>query len=123
MESVEQGDGHEEEPVQRGSTHWKPARAGSRQANGGGARRVPQRDAVHLAHAHAHALLAVWHSDYNNVRPHTGLGGATPVEVATRIPLKAAPGHAPVAINARSGHHMRGLPPGAKEAWGAGQPV
>ncbi|OYD83758.1 hypothetical protein CHT98_13225 (plasmid) [Azospirillum brasilense] len=59
---------------------------------------------------HARAVLAAWHSDDNHVRPHSGLGGATPIEVATRMPPKAGPGHAPVAINARSGHHMRGLP-------------
>ncbi|KAA1053883.1 Transposase [Azospirillum argentinense] len=58
----------------------------------------------------ARAVLAVWHSDDNNVRPHSGLGSATPIKVATRMLPKAGPGHAPVAINARSGHHMRGLP-------------
>ncbi|WP_247887825.1 hypothetical protein [Azospirillum argentinense] len=52
----------------------------------------------------------MWHSDDNNVRPHSGLGSATPIKVATRMLPKAGPGHAPVAINARSGHHMRGLP-------------
>ncbi|WP_454020006.1 integrase core domain-containing protein [Azospirillum sp. Marseille-Q6669] len=59
---------------------------------------------------HARAVLAAWHSDDNHGRPHSGLGAATPIEVATRMSPKAGLGHAPVAINARSGHHMRGLP-------------
>ncbi|WP_372712388.1 IS3 family transposase [Azospirillum argentinense] len=60
---------------------------------------------------HARAVLEAWRSDYNHVRPHTGLGGATPIEVATRTSPQPGPGHAPapVAINAHSGHHMRGL--------------
>ncbi|MBB3268330.1 uncharacterized protein (DUF2384 family) [Azospirillum sp. OGB3] len=58
----------------------------------------------------ARAVLAVWHSDDNHVRPHSGLGSATPFKVATRVLPKAGPGHASVAFNARSGHHMRGLP-------------
>ncbi|MGY0794212.1 hypothetical protein ACW7BJ_33110 [Azospirillum argentinense] len=50
----------------------------------------------------------MWHSDYNHVRPQSGLGGAALIEIATR--MSPQPGHAPVAINARSGHYMRGLP-------------
>ena len=59
---------------------------------------------------HARAVLAVWHSDYTYVRPQSGLGGAALIEIATRMSPQPGPGHAPVAINARSGHYMRGLP-------------
>ncbi|NUB11298.1 transposase [Azospirillum brasilense] len=61
--------------------------------------------------AHARAVLAVWLSDYNHVRPHSGLGGATPIEVARQTSPKLGPGHAPapVAITAHSGHQTRGL--------------
>jgi hypothetical protein len=57
---------------------------------------------------HGRAILAAWHSDYNHVRPHSGLGGAMPIEVTTRVSPQPGPGHAPVAINARAGHYMRG---------------
>ncbi|MBB3266910.1 hypothetical protein FHW79_004559 [Azospirillum sp. OGB3] len=38
------------------------------------------------------------------------LAGASPIKVATRMSPEAGPGHAPIAINARSAHHMRGRP-------------
>lgn len=34
--------------------------------------------------AHARALIAEWHDDYNRRRPHTSLGGLTPAEFASR---------------------------------------
>ncbi len=55
---------------------------------------------------HARAALATWKEDYNHVRPHSGLGSATPAEVAAAT-TQAGPGHAParLAITARFGHH------------------
>ena len=59
--------------------------------------------------AQARAVLAAWRDDYNHVRPHTSLGGATPVEAAAKAARQAGPGHAPglLAITARFGHHIR----------------
>jgi len=55
---------------------------------------------------HARAVLAAWRDDYNHVRPHSGLHGATPAEVAARAATQEGPGHAPalLAITARIGH-------------------
>ncbi|MGE5502908.1 MAG: integrase core domain-containing protein, partial [Actinomycetota bacterium] len=39
--------------------------------------------------------LAAWRQDYNHVRPHSGLGGATPAEAASHAARQAGPGHAP----------------------------
>lgn len=33
---------------------------------------------------HARGLIAAWRDDYNNNRPHTGLGGLTPHEASKR---------------------------------------
>ncbi|MFN4282361.1 MAG: IS3 family transposase [Alphaproteobacteria bacterium] len=44
--------------------------------------------------AHARAVLAAWKDDYNHVRPHSSLGGATPAEAA-RAAKQDGPGHAP----------------------------
>ncbi len=50
--------------------------------------------------AQARRVLAAWRDDYNRVRPHSSLGGATPAEYAARLPPQPGPGHAsaPVAI-------------------------
>ena len=55
---------------------------------------------------HARAVLAEWKDDYNHVRPHTSLGGATPAEAAARSRPQCGPGHAPanIAITAHFGH-------------------
>ncbi|CUW39543.1 conserved protein of unknown function (putative partial transposase of ISMex1, IS3 family (ORF 2)) [Magnetospirillum sp. XM-1] len=55
---------------------------------------------------HARAVLAAWKEDYNHVRPHTSLGGATPAEMAARSRTQPGPGHAPalVAITALFRH-------------------
>ncbi len=45
--------------------------------------------------AQARRVLAAWRDDYNRVRPHSGLGGATPTEYAARLPPQPGPGHAP----------------------------
>ena len=34
--------------------------------------------------AHARRVLAAWRADYNAARPHTSLGGLTPIEYANR---------------------------------------
>lgn len=44
--------------------------------------------------SHARTVLAAWREDYNHVRPHSGLGGATPAEVAAAA-TQAGLGHAP----------------------------
>ena len=51
-------------------------------------------------------ILAAWKEDDNHVRPHSGLGGATPAEVAAAA-TQAGPRHASaqLAITARFGHH------------------
>ena len=57
---------------------------------------------------HAKAVLADWRDDYNHVRPHSALGGATPAEVATHAKSQAWPGHAParLAAIAHFGHQQ-----------------
>ena len=61
--------------------------------------------------AHARVTLAAWQRDYNHVRPHSGLAGATPAEAAARSTPQPGPGHAPdpVVINAQLGHQPAGL--------------
>jgi len=56
---------------------------------------------------HARAVMGAWKDDYNHVRPHTSLGGATPAEAVARSQTQHGPGHAPahVAITAHFGHH------------------
>jgi putative transposase len=57
---------------------------------------------------HAKAVLARWKDDYNHVRPHSALGGATPAEGAAKSKSQACPGHAPdrLAITAQIGHQQ-----------------
>jgi putative transposase len=66
-------------------------------------------ETLFLSLGHTRRVLAAWREDYNHVRPHSGLGGATPAEIAA---TQAGPGHAPdpLAITALFGHHHhRGL--------------
>jgi putative transposase len=44
--------------------------------------------------AQVHTVLAEWRDDYNAVRPHSKLGGRTPVETAKQ----ALSGHAPIEL-------------------------
>ncbi len=59
---------------------------------------------------HARAILAAWRDDHDHTRPHSALGGRTPVEAANATP-RPGPGHAPdpVAITAPSGHNATRL--------------
>jgi putative transposase len=60
--------------------------------------------------AHARAVLAAWKDDYNHVRPHSALGGATPAEMAAKSRKQCEPGYAParIAITAQIGHLNHG---------------
>ena len=57
--------------------------------------------------AQARVVLAAWRDDYNTIRPHSKLGGKTPVQIAAQGPV----GHAPrvLAIPSTSEHQRRGL--------------
>ncbi len=57
--------------------------------------------------AHARQVLAAWREDYNNISPHSKLGGCTPAQIAG----ERAVGHAPqlVAIPSITEHQTRGL--------------
>jgi len=54
--------------------------------------------------AHARFVVDAWRHDYNHVRPHSKLGGKTPVEIADQRVRGHAPGH--VAITSTN-HHER----------------
>ena len=57
----------------------------------------------------ARAVLASWQDDYNRVRPHSSLGGATPTEAYQQAIAQALPGHAPeeLVTTAQHGHQQR----------------
>ena len=59
--------------------------------------------------SHTRRILADWQHDYNHVRPHSSLEGATPAAIAGNNFRQLSPGHAPetVAIIARSGHQQQ----------------
>ena len=59
--------------------------------------------------AQARVVLALWQDDYNRVRPHSSLGGATPIEARQKAIAQALPGHAPeeLVTTARHGHQQR----------------
>jgi len=54
---------------------------------------------------HARFVLAAWRHDYNNVRPHSKLGGRTPAEIAGQ----RARGHAPKPVAIPSTNHHEGV--------------
>lgn len=60
--------------------------------------------------AQARAVLALWQDDYNRIRPHSSLGGATPIEARQQAIAQALQGHAPAELvtTAQHGHHQRG---------------
>jgi len=68
--------------------------------------------------AHAREVLSCWKDDYNNVRPHSGLGNLTPVAYANRSApdtqrdgtLRYAEGSAPRPVASPS--QMRSNQPG-----------
>lgn len=57
--------------------------------------------------AQARAVLATWRQDYNTVRPHSKLGGRTPVEIAGLRAWEHVPN--PVAIPSTIRHQHKGL--------------
>jgi len=57
--------------------------------------------------AHARAVLREWRHDYNHVRPHSKLGGLTPIEKAGKRDMGHAP--YPVAIPTTINHTSKGL--------------
>ena len=57
--------------------------------------------------AHARFVLDAWRHDYNNVRPHSKLGGKTPAGIANQRVWGHAPRH--VAIPSNSHHEGAGL--------------
>ncbi|WP_422920748.1 IS3 family transposase [Rhizosaccharibacter radicis] len=42
---------------------------------------------------HARSVLRLWHDDYNDVRPHSGIGGLTPADAAKRVVPPRPDGH------------------------------
>lgn len=42
---------------------------------------------------HARSVLRAWRSDYNHVRPHSGIGGLTPADAARRLVQPRPEGH------------------------------
>jgi putative transposase len=42
---------------------------------------------------HARSVLRLWRDDYNHVRPHSGIGGLTPVDAARRVVQHRPEGH------------------------------
>ena len=67
-------------------------------------------DTLFRSLGHARAVLADWRDDYNNVRPHSALGHATPAEMAAKTRQQWEPGHAPapIATTAHLGHLLNG---------------
>jgi putative transposase len=47
---------------------------------------------------HARVELASWRHDYNHVRPHSALGGKSPMEALSKRKTKASWGHAPMML-------------------------
>jgi putative transposase len=43
--------------------------------------------------SHARSVLRNWRNDYNRVRPHSGIGGLTPADVARRVVQQRPKGH------------------------------
>jgi putative transposase len=60
--------------------------------------------------AQARAVLALWQDDYNRVRPHSSLGGATPIQAHQQAIAQALPGHAPAELvtTTQHGHQQCG---------------
>jgi putative transposase len=60
--------------------------------------------------AQVRLVLALWQADYNHVRPHSSLGGATPIQARQQAIAQALPRHAPAELvtTAQHGHQPRG---------------
>lgn len=62
-------------------------------------------ETLFMSLAHARAVLAGWRADYNHVRPHSGLVGKAPAEVAAQWGAGHAP--LPIALPAQLGQQTR----------------
>jgi putative transposase len=84
----------------------KPMQNGFAESFNGRLRDECLNETLFVSLSHARAVLAAWQEDYNHVRPHSGLGGATPAEIAATA-TQVGPGHAPaqLAITTHFGHH------------------
>ena len=63
--------------------------------------------------ADARRTLALWRYDYNNIRPHSSLGGRTPARARRTLDLKAPrparlPNPKPTTINPKDSRYERG---------------
>ena len=61
---------------------------------------------------HARAVLEDWQRDYNHIRPHSALGGKSPVEARLETNAQAVWGHAPILLannNVTEQNFNRGL--------------
>ncbi len=58
---------------------------------------------------HVRIVLALWRRDYNYVRPHSSLGGLTPIEATMNWTIQQMQEQvsAPVAITAQKGHQVQ----------------
>ena len=58
---------------------------------------------------HARRVLGLWRHDYNNVRPHTSLGGLTPAEARRAVRLQDGQPPAALATPQPIGYQAIGL--------------
>jgi len=58
---------------------------------------------------HARLMLARWRQDYNHVRPHSSLGGLTPVAARRALELCDGSAHGALPFNSNKGYSAAGL--------------
>ena len=95
--------------IGKSSKTWRQARREDQKdvGLGGWLRDECLNETLFTSMAQARAVLAAWRQDYNNVRPHSKLGGLTPAEIAGQRGWGHAP--IPVAITSTISHQSRGL--------------